>query len=178
MKNLYKLIDRAIDECLAVGIEPGEITSVKVNTRAKNRWGQTKYLPDDTFEININKELLEDNVPDKVTMNTVVHEILHTVEGCFNHKKQWQNYADIMNNAYGYNIKRVTSAEEKGLPQRIHTSRTSYRKYVITCGECGHRYYYTRAAKVVSLVRDYGEASGCRCGVCNSTKLYLEDYVW
>ena len=46
---------------------------------------------------------------------TVMHEILHTCEGCMNHGQTWKNLADKVNRAYGYNIKRATSAEEKGI---------------------------------------------------------------
>lgn len=178
MKNVKELVERAIEECEAVGIPIGCIVSVKVNSRAKSRWGRCKKISYYSYEIEISSRLLGDDVSDKATMNTVVHEVLHTCADCMNHGALWKKYANIMNRNYGYNIKRCTSCDEKGIERT--PSQEEYR-FVIKCEKCGHKYYYKREGKVVKLLTRYGKNSGCACGVCGSKNLelsYVVPNVW
>lgn len=46
---------------------------------------------------------------EKIIQMTIVHELLHTCEGCFNHGAKWKYYAEVMNNKYGYQITRIYS---------------------------------------------------------------------
>ena len=169
MKNLNKLYKECLFDIHNLGINTGKITSITINTRAKKRWGQTTKHPDGSFDININASLLADNLDDMVAKNTIAHEILHTVKGCFDHKALWQEYANRMNHAYGYNIKRCTSAAEKGL-QPVGRIRNESYKYVLTCIDCGGTSYFKRASKAVQHPEWY------RCGRCNG-KLKVADYV-
>ena len=43
---------------------------------------------------------------EKSMMNTVLHELIHTIPGCthYNGGKRWREYADIVNSHYGYKI--------------------------------------------------------------------------
>ena len=64
MKDLKTLAAECEAELRSLNIQPGEINSWTVNTRAKNRWGQCKrYLPG-LFDISISARLLQDNVSD------------------------------------------------------------------------------------------------------------------
>lgn len=150
MKNLKALFDCCLHEVQTAGIKAGPIISVRQNSRAKNRWGQTQLI-NGGFVIEINTELLQDSVSDLATKNTIIHEILHTVDGCMNHGDKWQWCAARMNK-YGYNIKRTTSAAEKGIEQTY--------KYVVKCQGCGATAKYNRAGKVIQHPENY------RCGKC------------
>lgn len=169
MKNLNKLYHDCLWDIHSLGINTGKINSVTINTRAKKRWGLTKMNPDGSFDININASLLRDDLDDMAAKNTIAHEILHTVKGCFDHKALWQSYADKINRAYGYNIKRCTAASEKGLEPVGHIRNESY-KYVLTCVNCGGKSYFKRASKAVQHPEWY------RCGRCNG-KLKVADFV-
>ena len=96
-----------------IALEFGKIVNFEINYRAKSRWGQCQRKGSGYY-INISDRLLQDDVPIKALKDTIIHEILHTCNGCMNHGTTWKNYADKVNKAYGYNIKRCTSAEEKG----------------------------------------------------------------
>lgn len=76
--------------------------------------GQCRYR-NGSYTINISCRLLEESVPREILKQTVLHEILHTCKNCMNHKTEWKEVANQVNRAYGYNIKRCTSAEELGL---------------------------------------------------------------
>lgn len=169
MKNLNKLYHECLFDVHSLGINTGKINSITINNRAKKRWGQTTKHTDGSFSININGSLLNDSLDDMAAKNTIAHEILHTCKGCFDHQALWQSYADKMNSAYGYNIKRCTSAAEKGLESVGRIRNESY-KYTITCTCCGGKTYYKRASKVIQHPEWF------RCGRCNG-KLKVADLV-
>lgn len=156
MKNLKALFNECMSEVKAIGIEPGNIVDVSINTRAKKRWGQCKYS-NGVYTINISNRLLADELDDMVAKNTITHEILHSCKGCMNHGPEWKALADKVNNAYpGYNIKRTTSCEEKGIeapPPRPF-------RYEVFCVDCGTSYKYKRISRVVE------NPSRFCCGKC------------
>lgn len=116
MKNFEMLQKVCIDEVLGAGIEPGNIVSWVINRRAKTRWGMCTKNPDGTCIIQIAARLIEDErISEQACKETMIHEILHTCKGCKGHTGLWLIYANIMNKKYGYNIKRTTSGEEKGV---------------------------------------------------------------
>ena len=169
MKNLQQLINRAISELLDLNITPGKI--IEINTlKGYSRWGNCTYKRKmDGYCIKINQCLLEDNVSDEATMNTVMHEVIHTVKGCLNHKTNFKKVAALVNNRYGYNIKRVTSAEEKDI---IIPETNKKVNYIIKCNNCGNESLYIRKTKAVKSIMNYEYKY--RCGCCNSDELYIK----
>ena len=160
MKDINYVKD-VIRECetmaIEAGIPVGIISSVKINTRAQHRWGLCRMLADGTFEIEISYKLLQDNVEEEALMNTAMHEVLHTVDGCMNHGKEWKRCAEIINRIYGLNIKRCTSSEEK----MITEPEDSY-NYIVKCPKCGYEWKYIRMSK---CVRNPQRFSHNGCGV-------------
>lgn len=164
MKDLTQLFNQCMWEVEQANIKTGNIVSVSVNTRAKNRWGQTKKKGD-KYYITISDKLLDDNISDFGAKNTLIHEILHTVSGCMNHKSEWQAVANIMNRKYNYNIKRTSSASELN----VKVDKVDYR-YNVVCKNCGKSYNYNRAGNVVKY------PSRFRCGACNGElKVLIND---
>lgn len=156
MKNLNNLFNQCIKEVKAIGIEPGNIVSVTVNTRAKTRWGQTKKRGN-SYSINISDRILQDGQDDLIAKDTIIHEILHTCPDCMNHGPNWKALANKVNRAYPqYHISRTTSTEEKGIEAR---KPVDYR-YNVICKECGNTWNYDRAGKVVQNPGRFH----CSCG--------------
>lgn len=158
MKNVWDLLNICREQLEELGIEYGDIYNVKVNSRAKSRWGRcsSNYYG---FEIEISDRLLADDIDDMATLNTMMHEVLHTCDNCMNHGKEWQRLADIVNKAYGYNIKRTTSADEKGI---VYESRESYH-YIVHCNGCKHQWKYKRHSKIVDCCERNAATCGCGC---------------
>ena len=78
-----------------------------------------------------------------------------------NHSSLWKRYASIVNEKYGYNVKRITSSEEKGLEgSESSAGRIMPIKYIAACTSCGRSQGYKRASKVVTRPQNYR----CRCG--------------
>ena len=158
MKNLEKLYQECINECSEIGIEYGNIIKVSVNSRAKKRFGQCRRIGGQ-YEISISKELLDDNLVDRCVKATIFHEIAHTVDGCFNHGDEWLKVIDLINDCYGYDIKRTASREDRGLPN-IEDEDMNY-KYIFECDGCGQVIKRTKMSKFVK----HSEIYTCgRCG--------------
>ena len=175
MKDLNAIVEECKYDIESLGFKVGNIVKVSINTRAKRRWGQCRKTPYG-YEINISDRLLKDDVDDMATKNTVAHELLHTIEGGGGHTGAWKIAAERMNLRYGYNIKRCTSSEEKGVENIPSTySKRSY-KYIIKCGNCGLTFKYYKKCKVVGWFLDNPSHAKkyCRCSRCKSHDLELE----
>lgn len=116
MKDFRKLITECMNEVKEAGITPGNIVEWSVNYRAKRRWGLCSKSPDGKIKIQIASRLLiDDRVSVTACKETMIHEILHSVEGGMGHTGKWKQLAEVVNQKYGYSIKRTTSSKEKGL---------------------------------------------------------------
>jgi len=141
MRDVYEYALKAMEMLDAIGIKYGNVTEVSVNYRAR-RWGLcTHYLNDGTFKIQINHNLLEaDN--DEGLMNTMLHELLHAAAPGDHHGGMWLRYAEEVRRAYGYNIKRCSSEEEKGVAEYMAQQRAAEevercgKRYQIYCLHC------------------------------------------
>lgn len=158
MKDLKKLFDESLMEVKAAGLQPGNIISVKPNKNMTKSWGVCSSVMENgerKFKIDISTRILQDNVDDIATKDTIIHEILHTCPDGFGHTGKWAKYADIINYTYKgkYNIKRTTAIEEKG----IEFDSSQY-KYVIKCEKCGIQDGYTRKCNVVKIAALYEDA--------------------
>lgn len=158
MRNLNDYYYACMRELNTLGIQYGCIDSIKVNNRAKARWGICKMLPCGHFAIEINSALLRYDVPEKVLKETIIHEMIHTCPGCFNHGAKWKAIADSVNRFYGYNVSRTTSEKEKGcsLDRKPITM-----KYAIQCPSCGFTHRSSKLTKTIQHPENY------RCSVCH-----------
>ena len=148
---------------------------MEVNYGADSRWGRCEEESSGYF-ITINSKLLDDRTDVNSLKETILHELLHTISGCMNHGTRWKMYADMVNKAYGYNIKRTKSYEESGLcdemiaemkakrAEKVNSSPT----YVIECTKCGYRYVRHKMSKMVSNPDCY------LCGTCHGELMRVQ----
>ena len=166
--RLRVLYRKCIEELKELGIPFSNSISLDVNFTALTRWGQCSKRMTSTgnshYTITISADLLK-NGTEKGIMQTIHHEILHTCNGCMNHKTIWKRYADIVNNAYGYEISRTNSAQNLGYTEeQIKAHRYKDAKYILQCKNesCNVEYVYKRKGTIVK------EYKSCRCGRCHS----------
>lgn len=162
MRDLKEYVTHCIDELKSIGIEPGRILTLEINTRARKRWGACSPEYDEKgniigYNISINKLLLDEKIPEKALKNTIIHELLHSCKGCLTHKNQWKNLAEKVRMELGYDIRRVGSSDHKGIAIEIPSKPP---KYIIRCQSCGETYSRKRKSKVVDHPELY------RCGKC------------
>ena len=158
MKDLMNLVAICKADLDSLRIPYGKVSNWTVNTRAKCRLGQCRKITAGLFDINISEALLKDDVDDQITLNTIMHELLHTVPGCFTHKGKWKLYADYINKKLPrYTIKRV--AKESEVDITIDRKQPVY-KYILRCTKCGQEIKRQKKTKVVINYKKY------RCGKC------------
>lgn len=158
-EDIDKILSDVIKEAKTIDIPVADNINpqVYINPRPKRRFGccSTKGTK---YNIEISQFLLEAK-PEKIR-EVIAHEVLHTCRGCRDHGPKWKAYAAEMNEAYGYNIKRVSSFEEVGLESMASRETETEIKYIIKCQKCGKEYPRRRFTCVMQKM----EAYRCQCG--------------
>lgn len=164
MKDFNKIKDECLKEVMDAGIEPGNIVEWKINPKFTRLWGRCKRRID-KYTIEIAERLItDDRIPEKAVKDTVVHEILHSAPGGSGHTGKWKEYAAIMNAKYGYNIKRLTSGEEKGVENYVTKRREI--KYRFICKNCRRVKFRKRKCDFTRYYRNY------TCPFCGQKRAY------
>lgn len=174
MKDINTLFEDAMEIMREMNIEVDTITSVAWNSRLRTVWGRcTRNNRTNTYSITLNPILADEAVTWEDAMNTMIHEVLHAHKDRFCHTGEWKRCANMINREYEiYHISRLTSAEEKGVADKMMQIHMQNVKYTIRCEGCGSLSYYKKAGKVVQRLMRYPTAHGCRCS-CGSTILTL-----
>lgn len=183
MKDLQATATKCIRMLEEIGVHP-TVTPQQftVNTRATKRFGQAKKANGRWYNVNINHWLLDDNSPQEGLENTVLHELLHTVDGCNGHTGKWLRLAQQVKSAYGYDITRTSTAEEKLGENAVNFRKEQAEKkakrrankpypykYKIVCEDCSTESHRQRKDTTIKLIT--GELKGyCTCNRCGSHK--------
>ena len=152
MKDLNALQNKAVEMLKALDCQIGSFTMCASGRMTRN-WGKchricTGHYPTTyRYEITIASILLRDDVDDKATLDTILHEILHTVKGCFDHGALWKSWAERVNVRYNMNIKRVTNAIEKG--EVVMNARERVSNYRAYCPNCGAAWMRNKSCKLI-----------------------------
>lgn len=89
-------------------------------------WGKcyrrSGMFGDERFEIVLNYAFYKAAKP-QAAVQTLLHELLHTIPGCFNHGGQWKKLADRINKKYNLKIKRCSNPKEFGINLSQLTAR-------------------------------------------------------
>ena len=155
MRDLNHYAKICLAEVDRLKIPRAKSIGFSVNTRAKTRLGLCRKQGD-RYEIEIASSLLDESKPlEGELKNTLIHEILHTCRGCTKHTSRWKQYADRVNAALGYNIKRTAGRDEGALSEVIPKPR-----YRVVCPHCGAVYERYKASEFIKHPERY------RCGKC------------
>lgn len=132
--------------------------------KAHSYWGNIR-VRNGSYELHISK--LIESIPDekmayKALNDTVIHELIHTIPGCFNHGDKFVSIANKVNKMYsGYNVKIKNSTSEYGFRYK----KENKYKYLFHCNTCGNEVCYMRAPKY--------DVSEYTCLKCNTSNLSL-----
>ena len=131
----------------------GEIT-LGLSPKATRHMGITEKRLDD-YTIILNQPYA--SVAKKEDrMNTIIHEILHTLPGCMNHGENWKYAASIVRKKTGIEIERTGYNAEY---QKYREENHIY-KYAVVCEKCGKKSFFQRMSDVVK----YPQLYKCMCG--------------
>ena len=170
--ELNELLIEVISQAKNLGIPVSSQikNEVVVNQRARSRFGCCKIIQTPSLksqhgvkiEKQIPKYMIEISValseaPIEAIKEVLAHEVLHTTLGGDSHTGNWKKYAKMMNQNYGYNIKRTNSPESLGV---ILPREKPLAKYLIVCQKCGMTQGRSRISKVIKHPSLYR----CKCG--------------
>lgn len=156
MRDLNYYAAECMRELDLLKIKYSKDVSFKINTRAVTRLGVCKKTGSN-YVIEISSSLLDERTDLKNGLkNTIMHELLHTCRGCMKHTGKWKELAARVNCAYGYNIQRTATPEEKLIPSELAAEP----KYVVKCESCGCEFARHRMSAIVKSPGRY------RCGKC------------
>ena len=153
-EELNQILKNTISQVRSLGLPVGNIKSGIKITRTTKEFGRCE-LEQNMFTICISKYYKDNDLAE--VKEVIAHEVLHTVNGCFNHGVQWKAAAAMMNKAFGYNIQRTGKLVMANLTEE---EEAKFYKYVIKCSECGNLTYRQRKSKLVTETHHYK----CKCG--------------
>jgi len=162
-------VKREIEECVSLLAEIGYLDVTKnhyevdFSTRRVKNFGTCQKIGIEQFKIILNKHYVELASPENVH-NTIMHEVIHSVPGCMNHKAPWQAVASKVNRNYNF-----TKLERLGHDDNYYkTYITNHRrgcldyKYEVVCDYCEASWKYKKMSKVVQ----YAPEGKCTCPHC------------
>lgn len=158
LSRMGKMVSAAF---VLLGFQPAAAIDYAINSRAMSRWGKCSRVSPSSYVIEISSRLLSPSVSVLDLVDTLAHEIIHTMPGGMNHGPAFKAAAQAFNAKFGTNIKRVTTPEEKGLEDVRVRSARPYR-YEVFCPNCDNHGYYKVMSKTVL------QADRRLCGKCGS----------
>lgn len=153
-EELDALLVRVTDQARAVGIPVSRriCPQVRLNHRARTRFGCC-VRREGRYTIELSAQLAGQGSREAVA-RVLAHEVLHTCHGCSNHGARWKSYAQRMNDAYGYAIRRTDDYGSLGLEDDRPV------RYYVVCSRCGRRIPRMKRSPLV----DHPERYRCQCG--------------
>ena len=118
------------------------IVNVKYS-KARSYWAQVRRRGEDMYELiisNVFESIPSEDVARNRFTSSMIHEMIHTIPGCWDHRSKFQRLCRLVNYKYPqYNLQTSTSVEDVGLVEPLKTPR-----YLVTCKHCGYTYNYMR----------------------------------
>ena len=158
MHDLQAVFDQCCQRLDQLQIPYAKNCKLLTDSRLKRSWGSCRKHPDGGYTIKISPVLLEDSVPIDSLKDTLFHELLHTVPGAMSHGKTWLQLAKQVNLATGLDIKRSTTASDKGIMQDFANDPSV--KFLCICESCGAQIVRYRKCDFMRRTNRY------RCGTC------------
>lgn len=121
---------------------------------------------------------IRSGMSDKNTLETILHELIHTCDGCFNHGKLFRLYSDAVNSYVRSNFDEFSEFSCGFHESKIDDSAYLKKfKYVVTCPKCNLKTYYARNCKsfkdiLLSFTKNI--ESNYKCCKCGCTRLKAE----
>ena len=148
MHDIKALLLKALVICDKENIPYRKITGIKVNNRLSKSWGRCNLdTKTGSFSIELRNVIADDSItPEKGTLEIILHEVIHTCEGCFNHGALFNAYGERLLK-YGYDTQGRTKNKEK-----LNLNMTNYMaqaKYICKCQKCGFEETRQRMCKFV-----------------------------
>ena len=164
-KEVYSTLDfsnRLLEEVYSKYNRP-TIVNIKY-TRARSYWAKICKRGTGMYELilsNVFEDIPNENIARDRFTSSIIHELIHTIPGCWDHKCKFQLLCSLVNTKYPqYNLQTSTSTEDVGLVIEEKTPR-----YTVVCKHCGKEYKYWRKPRY--------SLDSYSCGNCKHNDLEL-----
>lgn len=160
-EQVRKMVYSFREDMLSRGIEVGRVVSVQFSKSAHN-FGTCQRVMMGCYEITITDLGLHGDV-----ISTIVHELIHTVDGCMNHGSKFQSIAKKLSLVYNIDLGTKASKKEMAMTREYRISKA---RYVIKCAnsKCSCIVLRDRAVGVVKHPERY------RCSICGSSMVRVK----
>ena len=143
MRNFNDILCNCLAELDSIGVTcySRYITGITVNNRLSRALGRC-VVRNGIFRIELARKVTADNVDIDFVRNIIMHEVIHTMPGCFNHGSTFQRYASIVNRKLGYHVsteETIENMEAAGVKPII---KSEVAKYALVCKKCGKTIAY------------------------------------
>lgn len=131
---------------------------IQFSSRMTRTLGLCTHMGGPKYRITLNIKFM--NACNEVDiLNTIAHELIHSINGCMNHGEKWKYIANLMNKEYGYHISRTSYYKEyiESLPKPQY-------KYKVICNHCQNAWYYKKRTKVINSI--FKNPNSCTCPHC------------
>ena len=157
----------------SLGYITGKINSIVWNTRAKKRLGECIYKGERNgeriFNLNFNKIYFNIGSPEAVH-STIMHEVIHTIPGCFDHKKKFKEVSDKVKK-FGYEVNRTTI--DANYNEFLLENKQDI-KFEVFCPTCNK--VLCRRIRKTRMIKDIkAEKHNWSCPICHCKNLLIKD---
>lgn len=154
--NAQAIFEEVITDMRAKGypISSNIKKNLKFNGRLSSTWARC-HRSMNQFTIEVSAKLITKGTKEDGFREVIIHELLHTIAGCFNHGPLFKSYDTRVNRDYGVRVARTTSSTKLFEETAVVSS-----KYIIKCTCCGTVWHKDRVSNVVRYPERYS------CGKC------------
>lgn len=143
------------------------------NYTAFNRFGYCCKKRQGVYEIQINYHFTRVCDKDKIR-NTIMHELIHTLDDCMCHTGRWHVVCNRINYEYGYDLSRTNSYNDyTQFRNKVKPRTRMTKKYNVSCNRCGEEWAYSKQGKIVKELQINPQSTRFTCPYCNNKHFSL-----
>ena len=165
IKDVYKEARQIVKECCPDFTDP--IITFK-SSKARSYWAYVERKGSNYFWIRVSDvfaEISDETARRESLLETIIHELVHTIPKCMNHKEPWKaNCSNVRKKYPQFKLDRTEDMSQFGISEKVRAD-----KYLITCTHCGHTWNYKRKPKWIDRA-DY-----CMCPYCNNRGMEVSE---
>lgn len=130
------------------------------------------YRRGNEYQIILNEAYLKLTTDPVQVHSTIMHEVIHCMEGCWNHQAEFQKWAKVVNAVYGLKVKTRSPATEY-IAQYVNPKVV---RYAIFCPQC--KQILARREKKSKIIKSILQGTGeYMCTQCGCRMLEIKEFI-
>ena len=177
MTDLNNWLDEAKQQLINLGYSELSNNSyhIELNNRFTNRLGDCSRIKQFNYRIRLNQKRLQYDTK-KDVQNTIMHELIHSINGCMNHRTKFQNVARHVNSSYSqYHIATHSQCSNYTNIYRKELKQKRDEKYVVNCFNCNQEWRYSRETKLIKALKKEPFTERFTCPYCGHKQFTYDE---